>query len=151
MGIISSRPTPRRIRAKRRQRNCESCRKALFRRRLHDLETPLTKLDHEQARETGRYLSRYEFDVIFSSPYHRALQTAEDLTSALPNSPPLVLEERIREIEFGILTDSRARASSQDFRRSMSAANGKANTGIAHQEVRAARMSRREYRVSLEP
>src|SRR6266566_7273016 len=103
MGIISSRPTPRRIRAKRRQRNCESCRKALFRRRLHDLETPLTKLDHEQARETGRYLSRYEFDVIFSSPYHRALQTAEDLTSALPNSPPLVLEERIREIEFGIL------------------------------------------------
>jgi broad specificity phosphatase PhoE len=71
---------------------------------LRDLETPLTKLGHEQARETGRYLaSRYKFDVIFSSPYHRALQTAKDITSALRNSPRLVMEERLREIEFGIL------------------------------------------------
>jgi len=132
MAFISSRSPARRIRAKRRQRHCESCGKHSFDLGLRDLETPLTKRGHEQAGETGRYLSsRYKFDVIFSSPYHRALQTAEDLTSALPNSPPLVLEERIREIEFGILTDSRARASSQDFRRSMSAANGKANTGIA--------------------
>ena len=71
---------------------------------LRDLETPLTKHGHEQARKTGRYLSsRYDFDVIYSSPYHRAQQTAEDITSALRNSPPLVMEERIREIEFGIL------------------------------------------------
>ena len=71
---------------------------------LRDLETPLTKRGHEQARETGRYLSsRYKFDVIYSSPYHRTLQTAEDITAALRNSPPLVMEERIREIEFGIL------------------------------------------------
>jgi len=54
--------------------------------------------------ETGRYLSsRYTFDVIFSSPYHRALQTADDITFALHSSPRLVIEERIREIEFGIL------------------------------------------------
>ena len=71
---------------------------------LRDLETPLTKPGHEQARKTGRYLSsRYKFDVIYSSPYHRALQTAEDITYALRNPPPLVMEERIREIEFGIL------------------------------------------------
>jgi len=62
------------------------------------------KRGHEQAGETGRYLSsRYKFDVIFSSPYHRALQTADDITSALHNSPRLVMEERIREVEFGIL------------------------------------------------
>jgi broad specificity phosphatase PhoE len=71
---------------------------------LRDLETQLTKRGHEQAVETGRYLSsRYKFDVIYSSPYHRTLQTAEDITSAFSNSPPLVMEERIREIEFGIL------------------------------------------------
>ena len=71
---------------------------------LRDLETQLTKRGHEQAREAGHYLSsRYKFDVIYSSPYHRTLQTAEDITSAFPNSPPLVMEERIREIEFGIL------------------------------------------------
>ena len=71
---------------------------------LRDLETPLTKRGHEQARETGRHLSgRYKFDVIYSSPYHRALQTSEDITSAFSSSPPLVMEERIREIEFGIL------------------------------------------------
>lgn len=71
---------------------------------LRDLETPLTKRGPKQARETGRYLSsRYEFDVIYSSPYHRAMQTAEEVASALRNPPPLVMEERIREIEFGIL------------------------------------------------
>jgi len=64
----------------------------------------LTKHGHEQARETGRYLSsRYEFDLIYSSPYHRAMQTAEEVASALRNPPPLGMEERIREIEFGIL------------------------------------------------
>ena len=151
MGIISSRPTPRRIRAKRRQRNCESCRKALFRRRLHDLETPLTKLGHEQARETGRYISRYEFDVIFSSPYHRALQTAEDLTSALPNSPPLVLEERIREIEFGILDGLTGEGIKVRFPQEYERRKREGKYWYRHQEVRAARMSRCEYRVSLEP
>jgi probable phosphoglycerate mutase len=71
---------------------------------LRDLETPLTKRGHKQARETGRYISsRYMFDVIFSSPYDRTLQTAKDISSALRNSPPIVMEERIREIEFGIL------------------------------------------------
>jgi broad specificity phosphatase PhoE len=71
---------------------------------LRDLETSLTKLGHEQARKTGGYLSsRYKFDVIYTSPYHRALQTAEDLKSKLRDSPSLVTEERIRETEFGIL------------------------------------------------
>lgn len=55
---------------------------------LRDLETPLTKRGHEQARDAGRYLScRYKFDVIYSSPYHRTRQTADDITSALRNSP----------------------------------------------------------------
>jgi FMN-dependent dehydrogenase/Histidine phosphatase superfamily (branch 1) len=71
---------------------------------LRDLETPLTKHGHLQALETGRYLSgRYKFDVIYSSPYHRALQRLKTSPSALLNPPRLVIEERIREIEFGIL------------------------------------------------
>ena len=70
MAIISSRPPPRRIRAKRRQRNCEGRRKKYsFDLGLRDLETSLTKHRHEQPGETGRYLSsRHEFDVIYSSP-----------------------------------------------------------------------------------
>jgi broad specificity phosphatase PhoE len=118
---------------------------------LRDLETPLTKRGHEQARETGRYLSsRYEFDVIYSSPYHRALQTAEDVTSALRNPPPLVMEERIREIEFGILAGLTGEGIQARFPQEAERRKREANTGIALQEVRAARMSRSECRVSLE-
>jgi 2,3-bisphosphoglycerate-dependent phosphoglycerate mutase len=71
---------------------------------LRDLETPLTKHGPWTGPRDGPLSSsRYEFDVIYSSPYNRALQTAEDITSALRNPPLLVIEERIREIEFGIL------------------------------------------------
>jgi len=60
------------------------------------------------------------------------------------------MEERIREIEFGILDGLTGKGTQARFLKSISGANGKANTGIVHLVVRAARMSRSEYRVSLE-
>ena len=71
---------------------------------LRDMDTPLTKRGLEQARETGTALAkRRRFDTVFSSPYKRAFQTAECILAGLKHKPPIVLEERIREIEFGIL------------------------------------------------
>ncbi len=71
---------------------------------LRDLDTALTRRGVQQAIGTGSFLGkRYQFDVVFSSPYRRAVQTSEWILSPLEHRPPLLLEERIREIEFGIL------------------------------------------------
>lgn len=44
-----------------------------------------------------------KLDMIYVSPYLRALQTAEQVCKGLGYTPEIVREERIREIEFGIL------------------------------------------------
>jgi broad specificity phosphatase PhoE len=45
----------------------------------------------------------YALDAVFCSPYLRTTQTAEEILGQLGNKPALVREERIREMEFGIL------------------------------------------------
>jgi broad specificity phosphatase PhoE len=68
-----------------------------------DVDTPLTALGIQQAIATGQFLRDKSFDVIFSSPYMRTLQTSQHIAEQLTSIPRIVLEERIREIEFGIL------------------------------------------------
>jgi broad specificity phosphatase PhoE len=69
-----------------------------------DIDVRLTKTGHAQARSTGKYLeAEYNFDVIFTSPYRRTVQTAVEIRRQMEIKLPLVREERIREIEFGIL------------------------------------------------
>jgi broad specificity phosphatase PhoE len=68
-----------------------------------DVDTPLTALGIQQAITTGQFLSKENFDVIFASPYMRTLQTSQHIAEQLPAAPRIILEERIREIEFGVL------------------------------------------------
>ena len=71
---------------------------------LRDMDTKLTEKGHEQAEAVGDYLAKYyRFDVLFVSPYLRTVETSKDIASKLTHSPQLVVEERIREIEFGVL------------------------------------------------
>jgi broad specificity phosphatase PhoE len=71
---------------------------------VRDADTPLTPLGAKQAITTGQFLrDKADFDVIFSSPYMRTLQTSQHILEQLATTPRLILEERIREIEFGIL------------------------------------------------
>lgn len=71
---------------------------------LRNQDSPLTAQGVEQALATGRHLSTHPpFDVIITSPYLRTRQTAERIVSTLGYELPIVIEERIREIEFGIL------------------------------------------------
>src|SRR5215471_9268450 len=65
---------------------------------LRDVDTPLTALGVQQAIETGKFLrDRVTFDVIFSSPYMRTLQTSQHIAEQLGSAPGIMLEERIRE------------------------------------------------------
>jgi broad specificity phosphatase PhoE len=68
-----------------------------------DADVPLTQHGWEQAEATGQALNAYgPFDVVYVSPYQRTRQTAERVVSRLINSPRLVIEERLREKEYGV-------------------------------------------------
>ena len=76
---------------------------------LRDVDVPLSDLGHEQARATGRWFAALPEDekpeVLLSSPYVRARQTAEAICEAgglAGGAKPTVIDERLREREFGI-------------------------------------------------
>ncbi len=67
---------------------------------LRDMDVPLSALGESQAQDLGAWFaSRDRPDVVICSPYLRAVQTATIATGA----SDLVLDERLREREFGIL------------------------------------------------
>lgn len=69
-----------------------------------DMDTPLTTVGVQQALSTGDFLNtRLAFDVVFSSPYLRTIQTTQHMLSRFSAEPIVVLDERLREIEFGVL------------------------------------------------
>ncbi|MEO7635950.1 MAG: histidine phosphatase family protein [Sphingomicrobium sp.] len=76
---------------------------------LRDVDVPLSELGHSQADATGRWFAALPDDekpeVLLASPYVRARQTAEAICKAgglSGGSKPTVLDERLREREFGV-------------------------------------------------
>ena len=74
-----------------------------------DVDVPLSDLGHRQAEATGRWFAALpeaqKPEVILSSPYVRSRQTAEAICEAgglAGGSKPTVLDERLREREFGV-------------------------------------------------
>ena len=72
---------------------------------IRDMDVPLSSLGEEQATALGTWLGALDRApaVILSSPYRRAVDTAARCMDAAGCHPPLVLDERLREREFGIL------------------------------------------------
>jgi len=70
-----------------------------------DVDVPLTDEGRRQAAETGRDLASRNgsFDAVYVSPYRRTRDTAGLVADALAPAPPLIIEERVREREFGVL------------------------------------------------
>ena len=74
-----------------------------------DADVPLSELGREQAHALGAWFAemdeRERPQVLLSSPYVRALQTAELFRAAggACGDPPICFDERLREKEFGIL------------------------------------------------
>lgn len=75
---------------------------------VRDVDVPLSDLGHDQAEATGRWFAALSPEerpeVILSSPYLRARQTAEAICAAGGLSGPVrpIIDERLREREFGI-------------------------------------------------
>jgi len=77
---------------------------------LRDVDVPLSDLGQEQAQAVGRWFAALPEaerpEVVLSSPYVRARQTAEAICRAggvTPGAKGPVIDERLREREFGIL------------------------------------------------
>ena len=76
---------------------------------VRDADVPLSRLGEEQSVALGRWFSAMAVDerpnVVLISPYRRAKQTAELIGSVggiAEDSPELIVDERLREKEFGI-------------------------------------------------
>ncbi|PRP85815.1 phosphoglycerate/bisphosphoglycerate mutase [Planoprotostelium fungivorum] len=71
---------------------------------VRDADIKLTPLGRWQATETGKYLAGGEkFDICFSSPYQRAMDTAELIRKELPYNLKQYTDNWLREKEFGRL------------------------------------------------
>jgi probable phosphoglycerate mutase len=65
-----------------------------------DADVPLTELGRDQAEAAGRLLARRPPDLIVTSTYRRAWDTAR---LAAPDGVPIVPDERLRDRELGVL------------------------------------------------
>lgn len=65
-----------------------------------DADVPLSELGREQAAAAGELLARYPLDLVVSSTYRRAWDTAR---SAAPEGVEVIADERLRDRELGVL------------------------------------------------
>lgn len=79
---------------------------------VRDVDVPLSPLGERQAVALGRWFADMPADakpnVVLSSPYERALRTADLIREhgrfePLDSSNPVIVDERLREKEFGVL------------------------------------------------
>jgi probable phosphoglycerate mutase len=70
---------------------------------IRDMDVPLSDLGEAQARALGSWVAGIEPDLIVSSPYRRAVDTARLALGEARRDRPIVLDERLREREFGVL------------------------------------------------
>ena len=68
-----------------------------------DVDVPLSELGTRQARALGARLAEDPPTVVWVSPYVRAQQTAQLALEAAGLDVPFVVDERLREREFGVL------------------------------------------------
>ncbi|MFT4325899.1 MAG: histidine phosphatase family protein [Candidatus Woesearchaeota archaeon] len=72
--------------------------------KIRDADIRLTPKGIDQARKTGVYLAkRAPFDICFSSPYERTLQTSQFILETLGYDLRIFKDNRLREKEFGRL------------------------------------------------
>jgi len=83
---------------------------------LRDMDVPLSPAGLEQARALGHWLARRRRpDTLLTSPYTRASQTAFEAVGAAAVEVPVVVDERLRERDFGALDRLTARGITEQY------------------------------------
>lgn len=71
------------------------------------LNEPLNQSGRELAEMTGRAIKGIHFDYCISSPLDRAKETAEIILHESENDIPIAIDERIIEMDFGIMEEKK--------------------------------------------
>lgn len=71
------------------------------------MDIPLAEEGVRLARLTGEALKEVPFDICFTSPLQRAVQTAKEILGG--REIPMIPDTRIQEIDFGVLEGTRFR------------------------------------------
>jgi probable phosphoglycerate mutase len=88
---------------------------------IRDVDVPLSELGHRQARALGAWFASLPAEsrpeVALSSPYVRARQTARAICEAggIAEARPPIVDERLREREFGIFDRLTTRGIQEKF------------------------------------
>ena len=72
-----------------------------------DNQNTLSKKGEDQIRAIIPAFQNCNIVRIFSSPMKRAVKSAEILQSGLVNKPKIIIDNRLKEIDYGIYTDDR--------------------------------------------
>jgi len=72
-----------------------------------DNQNSLSKKGKDQIRAIIPAFQNYNIVRIFSSPMKRAVESAEILQSGLVGKPKIIIDGRLKEIDYGIFTDDR--------------------------------------------
>ena len=72
-----------------------------------DNQNDLSKKGENQIREIIPAFQNCNIVRIFSSPMKRAVESAEILQSGLVNKPKIIIDNHLKEIDYGIFTDDR--------------------------------------------
>lgn len=80
-------------------------------------DTVLNEKGREMAVETGKGLKDVPFDLCFSSPLHRAKETAELVLQG--RDVPIITDDRLREISFGSWEGNSTKGSDSPIPRDM--------------------------------
>lgn len=72
-----------------------------------DNQNTLSKKGEDQIRAIIPAFQNCNIVRIFSSPMKRAVESAEILQSDLVNKPKIIIDNRLKEIDYGIFTDDR--------------------------------------------
>ena len=72
-----------------------------------DNQNTLSKKGENQIQAIIPAFQNYNIMWIFSSPMKRAVKSAEILQSSLVNKPKIIIDNRLKEIDYGIYTDDR--------------------------------------------
>lgn len=71
---------------------------------VRDVDVSPSPTGEEQAILTGQKLGQeFQFDQVFGSPFTRTMQTARLMAAQFPHCVTLIEDDRLREIDFGIL------------------------------------------------
>ena len=72
--------------------------------KVRDMDVALTEKGEKQAIATGKGLgAEYKFDHAFVSPFLRTVETARLMIGQFPYTVEIIEDERLREIDFGVL------------------------------------------------